>query len=65
MYSDKMLNSPVEVTRNTDERHVGDVHGYPSASKSYNEVYDVRKKPSCIQKNEKRVQYALCRLLCC
>ena len=26
----------VEVTRNTDERHVGEVHGYPSACVPYN-----------------------------
>lgn len=43
----------VEITRNTDERHVGDVHGYPSASKPYNEVYDVRKKLPLYSKNEK------------
>jgi hypothetical protein len=42
-----------EVTRNTDERHVDDVHGYPSASKSFNVVYDVRKKLPLYSKNEK------------
>jgi len=43
----------VEVTRNTDERHVGEVHGYPSACVPYNEVYDVRKKLPLYSKNEK------------
>jgi hypothetical protein len=42
-----------EVTRNTDEKHVGDVHGYPSASQPFNEVYDVRKKLPLYSKNEK------------
>ena len=42
-----------EVTRNTDEKHVADVHGYPSASQPFNEVYDVRKKLPLYSKNEK------------
>ena len=43
----------VEVTRNTDEKHIGNVHGYPCASKPYNEVYDVRKKLPLYSKIEK------------
>tara|TARA_B100000886_G_scaffold313777_1_gene250635 strand:- start:42 stop:554 length:513 start_codon:yes stop_codon:yes gene_type:complete len=43
----------IEVTRNTDEKHVADVHGFPSASKPFNVVYDVRKKLPLYSKNEK------------
>lgn len=49
--SNNVVNSVV--TRNTDYKHVAELHGYPCASEPYNTVYDVQKKLPMYTKSEK------------
>ena len=43
----------IEVSRNTDYKHVAELHGYPCASEPFNTIYDVKKKLPMYTKSEK------------
>jgi hypothetical protein len=45
------------VTRNTDCKHVAELHGYPCASEPFNSMYDVQRKLPMYTKSEKSGSY--------
>lgn len=41
------------IARNTEYKHVGELHGFPCASEPFNSIYDVKKKLPMYTKSEK------------